>query len=190
VSINAATDLSADSSPAAMAEAARRVVQAALKRCDDTAESALLEPVMHVGIDVHERDLGGVLRDLTAARGGHVLSLGGEDGDEAAGEAGAGGSQQVSKRADAPIVDLKKVYAPRDPYQSSGSGEATAATEAATHHRKRQIVARVPLREMVGYLKHLRSLTGGRGTFIMQVDRFEPVRGQRLKRATAEIRGF
>jgi elongation factor G len=190
VSINAATDLSADSSPAAMAEAARRVVQAALKRCDDTTESALLEPVMHVGIDVHERDLGGVLRDLTAARGGHVLSLGGEDGDEAAGEAGAGGSQQVSKRADAPIVDLKKVYAPRDPYQSSGSGEATAATEAATHHRKRQIVARVPLREMVGYLKHLRSLTGGRGTFIMQVDRFEPVRGQRLKRATAEIRGF
>jgi elongation factor G len=189
VSVNAATDVFADSSPAAVAEAARRAVQAALRRCCDGAENALLEPVMHVAIDVHERDLGGVLRDLTAARGANVLSLGSEDavdaGDAAANIRGAG------RAADPAGIDLKKVYAPRDPYHSSAAGDAAqVATEAATHHRKRQIVARVPLREMVGYLKHLRSLTGGRGTFLMSVDRFEPVRGQRLKRAAAEIRGF
>jgi elongation factor G len=53
----------------------------------------------------------------------------------------------------------------------------------------RQIVARVPLKEMVGYLKHLRSLTGGRGTFTMVVDRFERMSGQRQKGVMNEMRG-
>jgi elongation factor G len=34
---------------------------------------------------------------------------------------------------------------------------------------------------MVGYLKHLRSMTGGRGTFVMSVDKFERLYGQREK---------
>jgi elongation factor G len=34
---------------------------------------------------------------------------------------------------------------------------------------------------MVGYLKHLRSISGGRGTFVMSVDRFEKMSGQREK---------
>ena len=34
-------------------------------------------------------------------------------------------------------------------------------------------MARVPLKEMVGYLNQLRALTGGRGTFVMSVDGFE-----------------
>ena len=53
----------------------------------------------------------------------------------------------------------------------------------------RQIEARVPLKEMVGYLKHLRSLTQGRGTFVMSVDRFERMNAQRMKVAIGEMRG-
>ena len=34
---------------------------------------------------------------------------------------------------------------------------------------------------MVGYLKYLRSLTGGRGTFVMSFDRFEKMSVQRQK---------
>jgi elongation factor G len=42
---------------------------------------------------------------------------------------------------------------------------------------------------MVGYLKHLRSLTGGRGTFTMAVDRFERMGGQRMKEVVKAMRG-
>ena len=53
----------------------------------------------------------------------------------------------------------------------------------------RHITARVPLKEMVGYLKHLRSLTAGRGTFVMRVEGFERMNAQRQKVALAEMRG-
>jgi elongation factor G len=53
----------------------------------------------------------------------------------------------------------------------------------------RRVVARIPLREMVGYLKHLRSQTAGRGTFVMSVDRFERVGAARAKAVLKELRG-
>jgi elongation factor G len=49
------------------------------------------------------------------------------------------------------------------------------------------ITARVPLREMVGYLTKLRALTGGRGTFVMQVEGFERVVGSRLRAVLGEM---
>ena len=55
---------------------------------------------------------------------------------------------------------------------------------------QRQIVARVPLKEMVGYLNHLRSLTGGRGTFVMTVDGFEKMGTQRQKEVLDAMREF
>jgi elongation factor G len=42
---------------------------------------------------------------------------------------------------------------------------------------------------MVGYLKHLRSLTAGRGTFTMVVDRFERMNAQRQRVVLSELRG-
>lgn len=54
---------------------------------------------------------------------------------------------------------------------------------------QRTVKAKVPLREMVGYLKHLRSMTGGRGTFVMSVDRFVKMSGQREKAVITELRG-
>lgn len=71
-------------------------------------------------------------------------------------------------------VDQQRIYAPKDPYGAGlekGDGPGV----------QRTITARVPLKEMVGYLKHLRSITGGRGSFVMAVDRFERLTGVREK---------
>lgn len=167
----------ADSTPAALSSAARLATKAALKASADCAGSALLELVMNVTISVDEASLGAVAHDIASARGGHIVSL--DDAD------------QTTDFYRSPI-SLSKVYAPPDPFGSashSGDGDQNATT---TAHRLRQrsIVARVPLKEMVGYLKHLRKLTAGRGTFVMSADRFERVVGQREKVLLRELRGF
>ena len=81
---------------------------------------------------------------------------------------------------------MRKIYAPPDPFEGVGSGSGTATR---TYDKQRQIIARVPLKEMVGYLKHLRSLTGGRGTFVMSLDGFEKMSAQRQKLVLQETRG-
>ena len=164
----------------AIAMAARQAVQSAMNTACQTTVSALMEPVMHATITVHEADLGPVVQDITSARGGQVLSLGDDVLDT------SNAAQHPGSTGDHLILDPKKAYAPIDPFSSSHSDDDVQFGG----HRTRQITARVPLREMVGYLKHLRSLTGGRGTFIMQVDRFDRVTGQRLKRAIHEIKGL
>lgn len=88
--------------------------------------------------------------------------------------------------ADGPSVDVKRIYTPPDPFHGS-SGTEDVGTEASGGMRT--VTARVPLKEMVGYLKHLRSLTGGRGTFTMAVDRFEKMGSQRMKEVVKEMRG-
>jgi elongation factor G len=126
---------------------------------------------MQATISVPESAMGAVVHDLNSARGAQIVSLGGEDSDS-----------ETSSASDV-IIDTAKIYAPPDPFGSGGEDVATARDAV------RQISARVPLREMVGYLKHLRSLTGGRGTFVMMVEGFEKVQGQRLKSILGEMRG-
>jgi elongation factor G len=163
LTFNPSTDIfSTDTSPAALSSAARLSVHSALKTAFSNNSIGLMEPVMNVVISCDESSLGAIVHDLSSARGGHVLSLENEGNDES---------------SDVPVIDTKRIYAPPDPFaSSSGSGG-----EAAGPGQQRQITARVPLKEMVGYLKHLRSLTGGRGTFIMSVDRFERLSGPREK---------
>ncbi|PVH81986.1 putative ribosome-releasing factor 2, mitochondrial [Cadophora sp. DSE1049] len=150
-----------DTSPAALSSAARLSVQAALKEALDGNNIALMEPVMNVVISCDEGSLGAIVHDISSARGGHVLSLESEGSEDSASEL--------------PAIDPKRIYAPPDPFASSPSSDASGPGQA------RQVHARVPLKEMVGYLKHLRSLTGGRGTFIMSVDKFERLSGPREK---------
>lgn len=150
-----------DTSPAALSSAARLAVQAALQEAFSNNSIGLMEPVMNVMISCHEASLGVVVHDISSARGGHVLSLGTEGNDEA--------------ETDLPAIDVKRIYAPPDPYAASSGGDTSRPGQ------QRQVTARVPLKEMVGYLKHLRSLTGGRGTFVMSVDTFERLSGPREK---------
>ncbi|KAH6671779.1 P-loop containing nucleoside triphosphate hydrolase protein [Halenospora varia] len=147
--------------PAAISSAARLATKAALKEAFNSNSIALMEPVMNVVISCNEATLGAIVHDISSARGGHVLSLESEGNDEL--------------NADVPVIEASKIYAPPDPFASSAGGSSDGPGQ------QRQVTARVPLKEMVGYLKHLRSLTGGRGTFIMSVDKFERLSGPREK---------
>jgi len=124
---------------------------------------------MNVVISCDESSLGAIVHDLSSARGGQVLSLG-DDSDYDSNSNSDSSSEQLE------AIDPKRVYAPPDPFASSDVNTMESGPG-----QQRQVVARVPLKEMVGYLKHLRSLTGGRGTFVMSVDRFERLSGPREK---------
>jgi elongation factor G len=143
-----------ETSPAALSSAARLAVQASLKEAFENNNIGLMEPVMNVVISCDEATLGAIVHDLSSARGGHILSLENDGNDE-------GSNIQT--------INTKRIYAPPDPFAS------TIGADTSGPGQQRQVTARVPLKEMVGYLKHLRSLTGGRGTFIMSVDKFERI---------------
>ncbi|KAF4632445.1 hypothetical protein G7Y89_g5686 [Cudoniella acicularis] len=150
-----------ETSPAALSSASRLAVKAALQEAFDTNNIGLMEPVMNVVISCNEASLGSIVHDISSARGGHVMSLESDGNDD--------------PHDDMPAIDINKIYAPGDPFVSGSINQAAGPGQ------QRQVTARVPLKEMVGYLKHLRSLTGGRGTFVMSVDKFERLSGPREK---------
>lgn len=168
---------------AALSSAARLATQTALRKSHSQQPTHLMEPVMNVLISVDEASLGGVVHDLTSARGGQVVSL--EDVDVLQTE--TSGSQT---REDVPSIDMKRVYAPPDPWESGQDVEFTHLSGGQAGNRPRTITAKVPLKEMVGYLKYLRSLTGGRGNFVMSVDKFERMGTNREKAVLRELNGM
>ncbi|KAL9128538.1 MAG: hypothetical protein Q9217_002803 [Psora testacea] len=168
-----------DTTPSALSSAARLATKAALKSTALEHGSALMELMMNVVVSVDDASLGAVVNDLSSSRGGHIMSL----NDNSV----TSGVMVNETSIDLPRIDISKVYAPRDPYGSSSIAEEGIAIDGT---RQRSITARVPLKEMVGYLKHLRSLTGGRGGFVMSPDRFERVVGQREKVLLKELRGY
>ncbi|KAH9827724.1 Ribosome-releasing factor 2, mitochondrial [Teratosphaeria destructans] len=158
--------LFANTTPAALSSAARLAVQKALKQSAASSETVLMEPVMLVTISVDESSLGAVVHDISSARGGSVVSLDSSPMTN---------SSSSNTTAD---IDPNKIYAPPDPFAGGHSASTDSGIGAG---EVKQVVARVPLKEMVGYLRHLRSLTGGRGTFTMVVDRFERMGGVRMR---------
>jgi elongation factor G len=187
-----------DSTISALTSAARSATAAALKDAATSTStstsstatgSALMEPVMHVSISVDEASLGPVVHDISSSRGGHVLSLDDDDDDDDAATpphpSSSTSSNHKSSTDTPPPIDLRRVYAPPGPFGPTAPAPAQHGTSDAASplplllHRPRTIKAKVPLKEMVGYLKHLRSITGGRGTFVMSVDRFEKMSAQR-----------
>lgn len=167
VIFDVARDIFPNTTAASISSAARVATQKALKQ--NGSETVMMEPVMLVSISVDEESLGSVMHDISSARGGSVVSLGSDD-------EGTTASQDI---------DVKKIYTPPDPF----AGGHSAANASSAGAGMRQIVARVPLQEMVGYLKHLRSLTGGRGTFTMVVDQFERMSAQRQRAVLNQMRG-
>ena len=169
-----------ETTPQALSSAARLATKAALKATALKHGSALMELVMNVTVSVDEASLGAVVNDLSSSRGGHIMSL--DDADVTS------GPTVNSTNEDLPRIDISKVYAPPDPFGSSSQTQQLGI--APDNSRQRNITARVPLKEMVGYLKHLRSLTGGRGTFVMSADKFKRVVGQREKVLLKELKGY
>ncbi|KAL8869842.1 MAG: hypothetical protein Q9174_003963 [Haloplaca sp. 1 TL-2023] len=167
-----------DSSPSALSTAAREATKAALKQASEGG-TAIMEHVMNVTVSTNEASLGAVINDLNSERGGQVTSL--EDAD----------ATTSGIREDLPRIDLKTVYAPPDPFDGGAAGFENPENEAGMNGSgQRTVQARVPLREMMGYLRHLRSITRGRGSFVMSADCFERVVGQREKLLQKELRGY
>ncbi|KAL9025051.1 MAG: hypothetical protein Q9196_006059 [Gyalolechia fulgens] len=178
ISIDPASQIfGSDTSLAALSTVAREATTAALKQAAQRG-TAILEPVMNVNVSTDEASLGAVVKDLNSERGGHVLSL--DDADVTT----------SGIREELPAIDLRKVYAPRDPFDGGVTFADQEQAMTNNSSRQRTIKARVPLREMMGYLKHLRSITGGRGSFVMSADRFERVVGSREKVLQKELRGY
>ncbi|KAL8949628.1 MAG: hypothetical protein Q9222_004273 [Ikaeria aurantiellina] len=163
---------------AALSAAAREATNKALKQAAQSG-TAIMEHVMNVIVSTDEASMGAVVKDLSSERGGHVLSL--DDAD-------------ATRSEDLPVINLRNVYAPPDPFDGGGTmfadEELAQTNSSGGGGGQRTIKARVPLREMIGYLKHLRSITGGRGTFTMSADCFERVGGQREKVLRRELRGW
>jgi elongation factor G len=159
-----------------LAGAARQAVQEALRSSSALSENIIMEPVMLVTISVDEASMGSVVHDLSSSRGASIISLESADDSESS-------SDPSSERL---AIDTTKIYAPIDKF-AGGHTDKSAVT--ASSNTAKQIIARVPLKEMVGYLKHLRSLTAGRGTFTMVVDRFERMNAQRQRVVLSELRG-
>ncbi|KAI9659406.1 MAG: Ribosome-releasing factor 2, mitochondrial [Bathelium mastoideum] len=180
--LDPANDLGENTTPTALSGAARIAVQNALKAASEGHGSQLMEPVMLVNISLDEASLGSVVHDLNSSRGGQVLSL--DTGNEVD-QSNSGDHSAVSSPNGGPIFNVQQIYAPPDPFESSSSSSLTEGGIKG----QRQITAKVPLKEMVGYLKHLRSLTGGRGTFVMRVDSFEVMSAQRQRMMLNEMRG-
>ncbi|KAF1812625.1 elongation factor G [Eremomyces bilateralis CBS 781.70] len=164
--------LSSDTTLGAISGAARSAASHALKNSVETSGFVLMEPLMLVAIDVNEESMGPVVHDLSSARSGQVMSL---DLDEP--------QHDASSDSDF-VVDMRRVYTPPDPFGDNGTGTESIA-RSPVGGRRRNITAKVPLREMVGYLKTLRSLTKGRGSFTMAVDTFERMTPAQQKRMLA-----
>jgi elongation factor G len=173
INLDAQTHLFPETSPTAISMATRAAINHNLRTACDTAPAALMEPVMMVTVYVNESSLGAVVQDLSSARGGQVLSLDGAD------------SSSSSSDTEVLRIDPNLIYTPPDPFASGTDNMGSGLSDS-----QRQIVARVPLKEMVGYLNQLRALTGGRGTFVMSVDGFEKMGSQRQKEVLDSMREF
>lgn len=209
LTFNPNTDLfsPSETTPAAITAAARLAVSAALKNAfqsndDGSGKISIMEPVMNVAISVPEADLGAVVSDISGSRGGNVYSLDDDDVDDsldhdrhphsphdtthgATSPHPSHAHVQPEESVEPPLViDPARIYAPPDA-TASMYGDATSQHE----FRPRTIRAKVPLKEMVGYLRHLRSLTKGRGSFVMTVDRFERMDKGRERVVVGEMRG-
>jgi elongation factor G len=118
---------------------------------------------MKATVTVDQKDVGRVVSDLTSARGGIVTSM-------------ESSPSSVLER-----LPKTGFYAPPDATYHSDSEQLGYASAT--------LVARVPLKEMVGYSKTLRGLTQGRGTFVMSLEGFERMTAERASVLRKELMG-
>jgi elongation factor G len=144
--------------------ASRMATQEAFKIAFADKPSILMEPFMKVLITVDDSDIGRVVSDITSTRGGTIVSM----------------DSSVSEKVVAP--DALHIYFPPDITYQEDSSQLRSSWSTLT--------ARVPLKEMVGYSKTLRSLTQGRGTFVMVLEGFETMSGDRAASTHKELTGL
>jgi elongation factor G len=139
---------------------ARMAVQNALRGAFEKQQIGILEPIMLTHITCPEATAGTVQHDITAGAGGQVLEV----------------KDRSAESASDDLIDVSKIYAPPDPYDS-----VTSLRGKKTLDRMVEIVAKVPYKEMLDYDDHLRSKTAGRHSMTMSFDSFARVVGHREK---------
>ncbi|CUM63972.1 uncharacterized protein PRCAT00001560001 [Priceomyces carsonii] len=127
-------------------EAARKAVSSNIHNHKENAFS-ILEPIMVTRIFVNSDVLGDVVHDLTHKRHAIIISIDDEHSDNLENLTWA------SKESE-------RIYLPPDYTMSSNNIMSELSS-------KKVITAHTPLREMVGYLSKLRSMTQGRSDFSM-----------------------
>ncbi|KXX80230.1 Ribosome-releasing factor 2, mitochondrial [Madurella mycetomatis] len=162
VTFDPETDFFPSSTGGHITNAALHAVRNALKEAHARGQVGILEPFSDVQIHCPEEAGHAIQHDLTSARGGQVNEVRTPEHDDD-GAAGAG------------PVDVSKVYVPPDPYESVQDlrGPKKAVV------RMLVIVGKAPLKEMMKYDGHLRSMTGGRHTLQLDPGGFELVTGPR-----------
>jgi elongation factor G len=144
--------------------AARIATQEALKVVFLVQNGILMEPFMKVHVTVDGKDVGRVVSNLTSARGSAILSI-----------------DSCYSRNSNLLPRVLSIYSPPDStyHEEAVDLDCTLKT----------VVACVPLKEMAGYSKTLRSLTQGRGTFVMSLEGFKKMTGERASSVRKEILG-
>jgi elongation factor G len=144
--------------------ASRQATQEALHKAIASAGPSFMEPYMKLSVTVPDGVVGDVIGDLTSSKRGIILSL-------------------ISKEhSDGPNSAALKdsVYIPSDSTLCDSSHEPDTFVT---------ISARVPLKEMIGYDKTLRSISQGRGTFIMSLEGFERMTSERSLKTLHQLTG-
>ncbi|KAH3671729.1 hypothetical protein OGAPHI_000434 [Ogataea philodendri] len=139
----------------------RTTIMDALSSLDENS-TTLLEPVMKVSVYVSDQDLGLVTQDLMSARNAKITGI-----DD---EASTSNNESLIWAKE----QAEKTYIPHDPTlmymkTAQASGNKVVGAEA-------------PLREMIGYLIKLRSLTRGRATYDMEYLGMERTAPDRLRK--------
>ncbi|KAK7956161.1 elongation factor G [Apiospora aurea] len=165
ITFDASTDYFGPTPAGHYVGAAQRAVKSALVESFKKREEniGILEPVMSVTITCPESAAKAVQHDLHSARGGQVLEVRDMQDNTATREGGR--------------IEVSDIYAPPDPYEFQASLRETRQGSL----RMLEIVAQVPLKEMLDYENVLRSKTAGRHSLTMALDTFVRVTGAREK---------
>ncbi|WPK26560.1 hypothetical protein PUMCH_003918 [Australozyma saopauloensis] len=156
-----------DEQASVLIDAARRAVVKAIQDLHSAAETnfGILEPIMNVKVSVESDMLGDVVQDLNNRCQATILSINDEDSAKMEGQHWA-------------HAEAEKIYVPTD---------YTMKRSEYTFKSKKLISAQAPLREMVGYLLRLRSITQGRGSFDMTYEGMNRATQTRLKAIKSEF---
>lgn len=147
-------------SPSDLLEIGRRVVTESIEKLHHAQNDALclLEPIMITKISVGSDVLGDVVHDLNSRCQATILSIEDEGLDTLENQNWA-------------TLEAEKIYVPPDYTMKSADRQI---------NNRKLIVAETPLREMVGYLSRLRSMTQGRGSFDMSYKGMDRVTKTRM----------
>ncbi|KAL2761232.1 hypothetical protein ACRALDRAFT_1037863 [Sodiomyces alcalophilus JCM 7366] len=138
--------------------AAYQVVRESLRRARANHVVGILEPNMLVRICCPEAVAGQVQHDISSGAGGHILEI-----------------KDRSAEVSSGTVDIAKVYAPPDPYDSVTSLREKKSS------RMVEVIAKVPFKEVLDFDQKLRTRTGGRHSMTMAFHSFDRVVGPREK---------